>query len=100
MKSASVALASSLTAIYYINETWEAYGRFEWADLATAGLQDTSILTVGVVKYFQDHRAKWTTDLGIAFSEVRLAPPITGFQTDGSGEDGQIVIRTQLQIAF
>lgn len=85
---------------YYINDSWEAYGRFEWADLANATFEDTMILTVGVVKYLQDHRAKWTTDLGVAFNEVRLAPPITGFRADGAGEDGQLVIRTQLQIAF
>ena len=85
---------------YYIDDTWEAFGRLEWADLANAAFDDTVIVTVGIVKYLDGHRAKWTTDLGIGFNEVRLAPAITGFRTDGAGEDGQIVIRTQLQIAF
>ncbi len=85
---------------YYFSDTWEAYGRFEWADLIPTTFDDTAILTVGVNKYLLDHRAKWTTDIGIAFTEVRQAAPITGFQNDGAGQDGQVVLRTQLQVAF
>jgi hypothetical protein len=31
---------------------------------------------------------------------VRQSAPITGFQNDGAGQDGQVVLRTQLQVAF
>ncbi len=85
---------------YQFADSWEAYGRLEWADTLDPDDDDLVILTVGINKYLAGHRAKWTTDLGISFNEVPLAPEVTGFRSDGPGDDGQIVIRTQLQIAF
>ncbi len=90
----------------YLNETWELYARWEDADWDSTN-EDLSIFTVGVNKYFAGHNAKWSTDIGIASDSVQSggfngAPlEVTGYRSeDGDDEDGQMVIRTQLQIAF
>ncbi len=102
---------------YYFTEDWEVFGRYEWSDqsnltpaLAGGGRADNlSIFTVGVNKYFSGHNAKWTTDVGIGLTQVNLfgagtagasMAPVTGYRSDIPDEDGQIVIRTQLQILF
>jgi hypothetical protein len=98
---------------YYLNDTWELYGRYEYADLDTSGLDDINILSVGVNKYFADHHAKWTTELGFAMDPVLGndvaagstsnepgAFPLAGWRIDPDDEDGQITIKTQIQIVF
>ena len=102
---------------YYLTEDWEVFGRYEWSDQSTTTLrlptdgsraENLNILTVGVNKYFSGHNAKWTTDVGFALENVHVggaAPgssiaPATGFRNDIPDEDGQLVIRTQLQILF
>jgi len=86
---------------YYLDDTWELYGRFEWIDFDIPGSEDFSMLTIGVNKYFSGHNVKWTTDVGFAFDEVQLSTnSLTGIQTDVSGSDGQVVVRTQWQILF
>ncbi len=81
---------------------WELYARYEYADYDVGGaLSDLGLITVGVNRYFGGHNAKWTLDIMYGFDEVELlAPSITGLRTDGPGEDGQFVIRNQLQIVF
>jgi hypothetical protein len=98
---------------YYLNDTWEIYGRYEYADLDTEDLDDINILSVGVNKYFADHHAKWTTELGFAMdpilgndyaagSEDGIVGsfPLAGWRIDPADEDGQVLIRTQVQIVF
>ena len=89
---------------YYLSDNWELFGRYEWSDfdLVTVPVtQDLSIFTIGATRYFSGHNAKWTTDIGIGFDEVSVAPAnITGFRVDDVGEDGQVVIRSQVQIMF
>ena len=104
---------------YYLTEDWELFGRYEWSDQSTttaplasgARAENLSIFTIGVNKYFSGHNAKWTTDVGIGLQNVHagnvLGPnsgtsiaPVTGFRNDIPDEDGQVVIRTQLQILF
>jgi hypothetical protein len=99
---------------WYLNETWELYGRYEWCDFDVSGVEDLSIATIGVNKYFAGHNAKWSLDWGYAFDELDgilsggLDPitmdgypaQITGWRTDAPDEDGQWVLRTQLQILF
>ena len=102
-------LAIVIQGGYYLNDTWELYGRYEWSDLDIPGAEDINIFTIGVNKYFADHHAKWTTDIGVAFDPVigddvlasfEAGFPITGWRVDPAGEDGQVVIRTQVQIVF
>jgi hypothetical protein len=98
---------------YYLNDTWELYGRYEYADLDTSDISDVNILSVGVNKYFAGQHAKWTTELGFALDEIigndvaagsidgePGAFPLAGWRIDPDGEDGQITIKTQIQIVF
>ena len=86
----------------FLNEDWELFGRYEWADEDATGIDDLNIITVGIVKYFSGHQIKWTTDLGYALDEVTstFSTAGAGWQADASGQDGQTVLRTQLQLLF
>ncbi len=90
----------------FLTDKWEAFGRYEWAD-DDSQRDDLSVVTVGVTHFFDDHRVKWTADAGYAFNEV--SPTFTdampgggrtGWRADAPGEDGQLVLRTQLQLTF
>ena len=98
---------------YFITEDWEIYGQYEWADLDIAGLEDLSVITVGVTKYWAKHNLKWQTDIGFGLNDVNaVANPLmpgstvgfandgAGWRTDTTGNDGQMVIRSQLQLVF
>ena len=97
-------LAIILQGGYYFTDDWEGFARYEWSDPdgASSLTDDISIFTVGVNKYFAGHNAKWTTDIGLGLDSIGAAAavPVTGFRADGTGEDGQVVIRSQLQIVF
>ena len=86
----------------FICENWELFARYEWGDLDNVGASDLSILTIGLNRYFHGHTLKWTTDVGIGLNEVTSdwVQINSGWQADAPGEDGQIVIRTQLQLLF
>jgi hypothetical protein len=87
---------------YAFNEDWDVFLRYEWADIDTAGSDDVSILTLGFNRYFAEHHAKWTTDVGVSFDSLdgSQVAGITGYRIDSPNEDGQVVVRTQLQILF
>ncbi len=95
---------------YYMTEDWEIFGRYEWADTDDPGDDDISILTVGVNYYLGGSGSggvKWTTDVGIGLDGIpgfaagtAGDQDITGFREDGPGEDGQFVLRSQLQLTF
>jgi hypothetical protein len=86
---------------FYLAEDWELYGRFEWVDFDDfLALDDMSLITVGVNKYFAGHNAKWSTDFGYGLDPIIFPANITGWRTDLSDEDGQFVVRTQLQLFF
>jgi hypothetical protein len=98
---------------YYLNDTWELYGRYEYADLDFSGVEDLNIFSIGVNKYFAGHNAKWTTELGYAFDPIlgndvaagsidgdTGAFPLAGWRIDPDDEDGQVTIKTQFQIVF
>lgn len=88
---------------FYLNESWEIYGRYEWADYDIPGVDNKlNALTFGVNKYFSGHNAKWTTDFGWGIDAMQgNASTITGWVNDASlNDDNQIVIRTQWQILF
>jgi hypothetical protein len=86
---------------YNFTDEWEGFVRYEWTDFDTAA-SDLSILTWGVNHYFAGHNAKATVDMGYSFNTL---PFITGnnragYRVDSGTNDGQFVIRTQLQLAF
>ena len=80
----------------------EIFARYEWADADSAGVADLSVITFGVNRFWDEHALKWSMDVGIGLSEI--AEPWSangaGWRTDGEGQDGQIVIRSQMQLLF
>lgn len=87
---------------YFVAETWEVFGQYEWADLDMPGVPDLSVLTFGVTKYWDKHNLKWTTDIGFGLNEVytTFASDGAGWRADSAGQDGQVVIRSQFQLLF
>lgn len=83
-----------------LNEDWEAFARYEWADFDITGVEDLGLITFGVNKYIAGHNAKWTTDIGIGTDTIVAPAGITGTRMDSGTEDGQIVIRSQVQLVF
>ncbi len=87
---------------YYFNKDWEGFVRYEFGDYDTVGIEDLSLLTVGVNRYYSSHSLKWTTDLTFGLNEI-ASPWVSssaGFRTDAVNDDGQIVFRTQFQLLF
>jgi outer membrane murein-binding lipoprotein Lpp len=94
---------------FFLTEDWELFARFEYGDaddLVTSSSEDLMLLTIGATKYWDRHNLKWTTDIGFGFDEVDSAfvstpdASLTGWRGDLADEDGQIVLRTQLQLLF
>ncbi len=88
--------------VFLVPDEWEAFARYEFGDLDTTGVEDLSVITVGVTRYISKHSLKWTTDVGFALDEIS-APwnsSGAGWRTDGTGEDGQVVVRSQFQLLF
>jgi hypothetical protein len=87
---------------FFVPDEWEGFVRYEWGDADTTGIKDLHVITVGVNKYFAKHNIKWTTDVGYGINEVNSfwASGGAGWRADAAGDDGQIVIRSQLQLAF
>lgn len=84
---------------FYLNDTWELFGRLEWTDPDTEA-DETVVLTAGVNKYFSGHNMKWTTDIGFGFDSVVGPANVTGWRTDFGDSDEQVVLRTQWQLLF
>lgn len=89
---------------YFLSEGWEAIARLEYGDLDGAGLvsDELMILTAGVNRFWARHALKWTIDLGYAFEPVDAmwAGAGVGWRADDVGRDGQILLRTQLQVLY
>ena len=85
---------------YFLTDDWEIFGRYEWYDYDTSGMDDINIATVGANYYMAKHNLKWTTDLGFALDTVESGSSGVGWRTDPAGEDNQIVFRSQLQLLF
>lgn len=92
----------------FLTDDWELYGRYEWGDDDTDA-DDLSIATIGANRYFAKNNIKWSTDVGYAFNEVSSTwgdgflgsgGSGAGWRADASDDDGQLVIRTQLQLQF
>ena len=88
----------------FLDEHWELIGRLEYGDLDGAGSvsDDLLLLTVGVNRFWNRHGLKWMADLGYAFEPVDAAwgGAGAGWRADEAGGEGQIVLRTQLQLLF
>lgn len=85
----------------FVTDEWELFARYVWGD-ADFEAPDLSVLTLGVNRYFEGHDLKFTADFGYGFNEVGRfwSSSGAGWRTDRAGEDGQIVVRTQMQVVF
>ncbi|MCP3903243.1 MAG: hypothetical protein GY715_06355, partial [Planctomycetes bacterium] len=85
-------------------EDWEVFARYEWGDLDGAGTvsDELSLLTVGFSRFWRGHALKWTTDIGYGFQPVDAAwgSAAIGWRADAPGEDGQVLLRSQMQLLF
>jgi hypothetical protein len=86
----------------FITNTVELIAQYEWGDLDIDGIDELSVVTVGVNKYFDKHNLKWQTDVGYGINAVapQWASSGAGWRGDSPDEDGQTVIRSQLQLLF
>lgn len=86
----------------FLTDDFEIFARYEWSDFDASGVEDLSVITVGFNKYWSKHNLKWTTDIGYGINEVHPVFSATGvgWRADPGDEDGQVVIRTQLQLNF
>jgi len=95
---------------YSVTEQWELFGRFSWANnrgLTGPGLAPStaeaklSLLTVGA-NYFINSNVKFTADFGWNLNDTLegawVNQPATGWRE--TNEDGEYVVRAQLQLLF
>ncbi len=86
----------------FVTDDVELMARYEWADLDQAVDDTLSVMTVGVNYYFARHAARWSLDVGYAFEPISdtIDSSFAGYRLDAPGESGQVVVRTQMQLAF
>jgi len=87
---------------YFLTDDLEAFGRYEHGDFDTTGVDDLSVITAGVNKYWNKHNLKWTTDIGYALDPVHDEWDSSGvaWLENADGNDGQFVVRSQVQLLF
>ncbi len=87
----------------FATEKLEFVGRYEWSDPdAGASEQNLSVLTMGFNYFIHGHQLRLTSDIGYALSPITntFDSASKGYRIDAAGKDGQIVIRSQLQLLF
>ncbi|MBT8484757.1 MAG: OprO/OprP family phosphate-selective porin [Phycisphaerae bacterium] len=86
----------------FVSDDTELFARYEYGDYDSAGVEELSAITVGVSRYWNKHGLKWTTDLGFGVDEVDpvWASSGVGWRADAPSEDGQLVLRSQVQLTF
>ncbi len=95
-----------LSGAMFVSDTCDVGIRYEYSDidLDFGGAEQFSALTVGSNWYISRNRAKLGVDFGYAFDAVSFlyegAASSNNWLLDGSGEDGQWVLRTQLSFSF
>jgi len=95
-------IAFTIQGSFMFTPDWEAFARYEWADSDIDSVEELSLVTVGVTKYWKMHSMKWQSDIGWGINEIEAvwASGRANWRTDSDDEDGQIVLRTQLQLLF
>jgi len=85
----------------FITEDIDIFTQYAWAD-DDADLGELSVVTIGFNKYISGHNIKLTVDANYALEEITstYVNSSRGYLVDAMGEDGQIVIRSQIQLLF
>lgn len=93
---------------FFLSDDWEIFARYEFGDQDdnNAAIDDLSLITFGVNKYWAKHGMKWTTDFGIGLDPISAywggtsAAGGVGWRADSGTQSDQFVIRSQLQMTF
>jgi len=85
---------------FFINDKTELFTRFTHGD--EDGGKSLNLIEVGVNHYMSGHDAKFTIDAGFSFDEVTTTwrSAGAGWRPDVAGEEGQFVLRGQVQFLF
>lgn len=92
----------------FLLDALELFARYEWGDSGDDA-PDLSVITVGANVFFNRNGLKWTTDIGYGINPVSpfwasglygAGTSSIGWLPDAPDEDGQVVVRTQLQLMF
>ena len=85
----------------FISDDTDIFAQYAFAD-DDGYLGTLSVATLGTNWYIISHSVKLTTDVSYAFEPITSAirSSSRGFRTDISVEDGQTVVRSQIQILF
>ena len=86
----------------FVTPDLELIARYEWAEPDVAGEEDLNIVSVGANYFFVGHSLKLSADVGYAFNAVggSYASNPLGYRLDSPGSDGQLVVRSQIQLLF
>jgi phosphate-selective porin OprO/OprP len=85
----------------FVARNVDVFVRYEFGDADWRG-EDLHLVTAGLNYYFDRHDLKLTVDVGYGLSEVDgiWDSRSRGWRADADGEEGQVVVRTQLQMLF
>jgi len=90
--------------VFLIPDELELFGRWEYYDFdgaLAAGFDDQiNLFTVGTNYFWEGHNKKWTTDIVFAGDSIPDGSSGIGIEKDAVGQDGQIIVRSQLQFKF
>jgi len=85
----------------FVTRTEQVFVRGEWGD-DDGDADQLMLFTAGVHHFSHPTALRLSVDAGYAFGDVSAtwAAPITGWRETTIGEDGQIVLRAQMQLLF
>ena len=60
------------------------------------------MITAGVTRFIHGRNLKWITDVGVGLNPVAptFASGSADWRADAPGRDGQVVVRSQLQLVW
>lgn len=84
----------------FVSDTTELFARYAMGDDDDGAM--LSLITVGATEYLLEHALKMTIDLGYGVNEVSdfWSSSGAGWLTDEAGQDGQFLLRAQMQLLF
>ena len=85
---------------FFVSDSTELFARYSHGDVDNA--QSLNLIELGLNHYIHAHNAKFTIDLGYSLDEMSTAWRSTaaGWLTDSAGQDGQFLLRSQMQFLF
>jgi len=85
-------------------DEFEIFGRWEYYDFdgafGSSVDDEVNLFTIGANWYWEGHDKKWTTDVVFAGDTIPASASNLGLLVDDTDQDGQFVVRSQVQFAF